>query len=291
MRRILDCSLALDVPELCSGVCLSGPVIAPDMFRSAFALILAHLMLLAGATLVPSRASAEPTEPSFSADNPGFTNVTEAAPALTLITEQAVSAHWSDKQTSLSMPQVLARFGLDGRLELRAVVPSLILGFSGSGPVTTSTDGVGVGGLYAFSLGRNFKASLAPLLSVPVGQTAQNEVEGDAQLNLAWSISDRLELDIAGRAGWAQVKDGNHTTARARWLSGALISVSPSTMTSVYAQAYVACVAGEPCEPSAGTGGALWVAPAVELYLTADATLIDGTVEPSLGVGTAVRWW
>lgn len=232
-------------------------------------------------------------QPLVSTDSPGFTNTTQPAPELTLITEQSVGLAFPKGAPSLTIPQVLGRFGVAKFLELRAFLPSAVVQFPKGGHTTADVDHLGLGVLAGGALAPRLSGSATPVVYVPIGDdgVGAQRVEGFLQGTLSWSITDTLGLDLGALGGWVQQRNGRGALKpRGRFLGGALVSVAPVRVVSLFAQSYVECIAGD-CEPVAGGGAAWWIIPPVQVHIEADTGIGRGSPPPSLSLGSVVRWW
>lgn len=253
------------------------------------------LMILCSLTSGRLLAQASGSPPPVSADNPGFTNVTEPAAPLALITELALGVSASDGGAVVTLPGVLARIGLAEHLEARAFLPSAEIALPGSGPRDVDADDLALGLLVGGAVNDVLGLSASPVVTLPIGadDTGAQGVEGSLQVNLSWSVLDALGIDVGAAAGWVQVTDSEgQLQVRAHYLGGALITVNllPDEL-SLYSELYLDCTRGAgPCGPILGGGAAWWVVPALQLYLATTAPLGDDVVDPGVTLGSVIGW-
>lgn len=262
--------------------------------RPATAQLMAFAVTFSFASPLWAQLEEKDTNKPVSGDNPGFTNITDPAPPLTLITEQMVAASFPDDQVEVKAPNLLVRFGLLKWLEVRAYAPSLVLSFPDVGDTQADADDFGLGAALATKFSKDVSGSLVPVLVLPVGddRVGAPGVEGRVQGNIAWTVSKKFTLQAAVRTGWERVRVApDELSTELSFLGGALAEYSPVQELALFVQSYGLYVDDRDVEPVVGGGVTFWAAPPVALFAAVNAGLTDNSPPVQAIAGAVVRWW
>jgi outer membrane putative beta-barrel porin/alpha-amylase len=166
---------------------------------------------------------------TIATDRPSVTASSTVVPKGGLQIESGLQATDSARQWTLDFPQLLARFGLLEKTELRLVVPGYFLSLPVEGSSARGFGDIGVGAAQQLGPVGGFDLAVIPFISLPTGGRGISSGGHDPGLQLPWSRRLSSTWTVAGQlASYWPTVDGrrNHASEltlmadrylRARW--------------------------------------------------------------------------
>lgn len=215
-------------------------------------------------------------DPEFSSDRPGYSNATEVAPVGRVVLQFGATATYDeDDPETLGAPDAVIRYGILGPVELRIGVPSITGVLVPDAENRVVTGPFSLGTKIALGVHGPFSSSFIAALAIGLG--------GDGLAGrFEWNW--QLAFGMASLFGnFAATYDGS-----AAGDASVGVSISPSAVFSVYAQAFMLWAFNEDPEPFVGAGLAFQVAPRFLLDAFADVGLLQQSTRLTMGVGLTV---
>lgn len=188
------------------------------MIRIAALLFAAWVLLPAGpATGQPAGAQMEEI-PEIVTDRPDFTESAASIPDGFVQFEFGAEFGNDDAGQALTLPLLLARWGLGGGFELRFGIPSLLATWPDdeieAGESQTELGVFELGAKYVFDLSEAVAVGILPYVALPLKGDQYDSIGVTAGAKLVWSVDANDWLSVGGNFGLAFIGLGTQTSDR-----------------------------------------------------------------------------